>query len=249
MARDFHGVQVPEAADIPAPPRGIVLHWTAGGHKANSVDLGAYHYVVEGDGAVRRGAHPVAANLKQLRAGDSYAAHTGGFNSFRIGLSAAGMSQYAGPGKVGPFPLTKVQVERLCELAAYFCDLGGLSPLDPWHLCTHREVWTIHQVRGTRNDQKRDIDHLPFMPALGPNEVGPYLRKLTARYLTAAPEPEDAPVVGTRLYSPSLGWITVATYDGDTDWTFVRQNDLEAVLRAAISTRAGTPLSKMPREP
>lgn len=171
------GVQLPELADLPAAPRGIVLHWTGGSHRANSVDLGAYHLVVEGDGRVRLGRWSVAANMRQV-SGSAYAMHTGGFNSYRVGLSAAGMMGYEGPGRVGPYPLTEVQVERMAEIAGLLCALWGLNPLDPAHLCTHREVWTLHGVEGTQNHQKRDIEHLPFRPELEPDQVGDYLRGL-----------------------------------------------------------------------
>lgn len=171
------GVQLPELADLPARPRGLVLHWTGGGHRANSVDLGAYHLVVEGDGRVKLGRWSIAANMRRV-SGSAYAMHTGGFNSYRVGISAAGMMGYEGPDDVGPYPLTQVQVERMAEVAGALCALWGLNPLDPAHLCTHREVWTLHGVRGTRNHQKRDIEHLPFRPELGVGEVGDYLRGL-----------------------------------------------------------------------
>ena len=51
------GVRLPEAHDLPAMPRGIVAHWTAGGPVANAIDLSAYHYVVDADGTVRQGVH------------------------------------------------------------------------------------------------------------------------------------------------------------------------------------------------
>lgn len=174
------GVELPEATDLPGLPKGIVLHWTGGGPKANRIDLGAYHYVVETDGTVREGLHPVAANMRQLSSGDEYAQHTGGFNSFRVGLSAAGMRGYTSRHRTGEVPLTSLQIDRLCELAAYFCTFAGLDPMNPAHLCTHQEVWTIHGVKGTRNDQKTDIEFLPFLRHLEEDEVGPFLREQVA---------------------------------------------------------------------
>lgn len=172
---ELWGVELPERHELPALPRGVVLHWTGGGSRANSVDLDAYHYVVEFDGTVRHGRWSVAANMRQV-SGSAYAAHVGGWNSYRVGLSAAGMKGYSGLHNTGPHPLTATQVHRLLEVAEYFLELGGLDPLDPAHLCSHREVWTLHGIKGKQNHQKRDIEFLPFLPQLKPADVGYYLR-------------------------------------------------------------------------
>lgn len=182
------GVALPESTDLPALPKGVVMHWTGGGPRANSVDLAAYHFVVETDGNVRQGKHPVAANMRALKDGDEYAKHTGDWNSFRVGLSAAGMRGYKSRAEPGDVPLTTLQVFRLCELAGYFCELGNLDPSNPRHLCTHQEVWTIHGVKGTRNHQKTDIEFLPFAPEFDEHEVGPHLRHLTAELIAAEKE-------------------------------------------------------------
>lgn len=173
---------LPLADELPDRPRGVVLHWTGGGPTANSVDLGAYHFVVEHDGRVRAGSWPVAANMCRV-GGSNYAMHTGGFNSYRIGISGAGMMDYKSPEDPGPYPLTEVQVGRMTELAAYFLDLAEADPRDPVRLCTHREVWTLHAIKGTRNHLKKDIEFLPFRPELSPAEVGDHLRDLTWRAL------------------------------------------------------------------
>lgn len=169
-------VSIPELADLPAPPKRIILHWTGGGPKANEVDRKAYHYIVNSDGRVVAGSHPVAANMKKLRENDAYARHTGGFNSFSVSISFAGMAEYGGPSSPGPYPLRQLQVERGVELAGVLCGLWKLDPLNPEQLFTHREAWTLHGVKGKVNHEKRDIEHLPFAPHLGKDEVGPYLR-------------------------------------------------------------------------
>lgn len=190
MPTERWGVDLPLASELPTRPIGVVLHWTGGGHRANPVDLAAYHYVVEFDGQVKSGKWPVAANMRRV-AGDTYAMHTGGFNSFRVGISAAGMLDYESRDNVGPRPLTEVQVDRLVELAAYFLDLGDLDPFDPKRLCTHREVWTLHRVKGTRNHLKKDIEFLPFRPDLGKEEVGDYLRLRAAQFMGVDVSPDD----------------------------------------------------------
>ena len=192
------GVSLPEASELPALPRGVVLHWTGGGTRANSVALRAYHYVVESDATVEQGVFPVAANMRQIT-GDSYAAHTGGWNSYRVGLSAAGMRGYAGRNEPGDAPLTAPQIRRLCELAAYSLSLNDLDPLNPAYLCTHLEVWTIHRVKGTRNHQKLDIEYLPFRPEIPRSEVGPFLRRLTAEIMSAGQVLPEIPRVEPKV--------------------------------------------------
>lgn len=179
-------VELPIATELPALPRGVVLHWTGGGHRANAVDLAAYHFVVEHDGTIRRGRWPVAANMRQL-GGDEYAMHTGGFNSFRVGVSAAGMKDYVSRDRPGPNPLTEVQVSRMIELAAYFLTLATLDPLDPRRLCTHQEVWTLHSIKGRQNHLKKDIEFLPFRPDLRREEVGDFLRRMAAEVIATSP--------------------------------------------------------------
>lgn len=186
MPAERFGIALPLVAELPDLPQGVVLHWTGGGPRANPVDLAAYHFVVDFDGTVHAGRWPVAANMCRV-GGDQYAMHTGGFNSYRIGVSAAGMLNYHSPSDTGPHPLTEIQVDRMLEVAAFFLDAAGLDPLDPANLCTHREVWTVHGIRGTRNHLKKDIEFLPFAPDLAPDQVGDFLRKRTAALLTPGP--------------------------------------------------------------
>ena len=176
-------------------PRGVVLHWTGGGPRANSVDLAAYHFVVEADGTIRSGRWSVGANMRPVK-GDAYARHTGGFNSFRIGISGAGMLNYASRTSPGLHPLTETQVRRMTELAAYFLSLAALDPEDPRHLCTHREVWTLHGIKGTRNHQKTDIEFLPFLPEVERDAVGPWLRRATASTLRSSEEFQPVSIPG-----------------------------------------------------
>jgi hypothetical protein len=186
-------VDLPTAVELRALPKGIVLHWTGGGPRANAVDLAAYHYVIEVDGTVVAGKWPVGANMRKL-VDAKYAKHTGGFNSFRVGLSCAGMKDYRSPSSTGSFPLTEVQVERMLEVAAYFIELAKLDPLDPARLCTHQEVWTRHRVKGTQNHTKTDLEFLPFRTDLKPKEVGDHLRRRVAEIL-AFEDSGDATVV------------------------------------------------------
>ena len=67
----------------------IIIHWTAGSHKASSVDKEHYHMIVNGDGTVVNGDHKIEDNLST--ADGVYAAHTKGANTGAIGVAMAGM--------------------------------------------------------------------------------------------------------------------------------------------------------------
>jgi hypothetical protein len=190
------GVELPEAHELPALPRGVVLHWTGGGPRANEVDLRAYHYVVEADGRVAQGTNPVERNMRKITSGP-YAQHTGGWNSYRVGLAAAGMAGYRSRSTPGSAPLTAIQVTRLLELACYFLRMAKLSPLSAEALCTHLEVWTLHGVKGQTNDTKLDIEFLSFKPELRRDQVGPFLRRTAMEIMMGgAPDlPKPPPAV------------------------------------------------------
>ena len=173
------GVSLPTRSELPAAPHGVVLHWTGAKGVPNRIDREAYHLLVQPDATVVQGHYPVRANMRRLR-DNAYAHHTGGFNSYRVGIAACGMLGYRSCSQPGPEPLTEPQVRRMCEVAAYFVQLAALDALRPQHVCTHYEVWTLLGIRGQVNHQKLDITCLPYLPQLGKDEVGPYLRGLVA---------------------------------------------------------------------
>lgn len=168
---------VPSLTSLPNAPKRIICHWTGGGPKANDVDKAHYHFIVEQDGNVVRGVHPVAENMRKLGRGTAYAGHTGGFNSFSVGVSFAGMASWV-PGGTTKYPLTAVQVQTGMTFVAFLGQAYGLDPLNSSHVFTHTEAWTLHKVKGTVNDQKTDITYLPFKPDLGKAAVGPWLRQV-----------------------------------------------------------------------
>lgn len=212
---------IPTLDELPAKPRRIVLHWTGGGRTANSVDRKAYHYVVEHDGNVVQGVHPVAHNMRKLT-DDSYAHHTGGFNSFSVGISFAGMKGAESLANPGPAPLKSGQVLAGLTFVAECCDAWSLDPRDPDHVFHHREAWELHRVKGTQNHKKKDITFLPFMPELGFSETGPWLRRKIAELMEgngpAEPLPSPVPVPGTRRWSRVLGWIRLERYVDEDEW-------------------------------
>jgi hypothetical protein len=248
---------IPTLDELPAPPRRIILHWTGGPYRANAVDRKAYHYIVEHDGNVVQGVHPVAHNMQRVW-GENYARHTGGFNSFSVGISFAGMMDFVSAGNPGPAPLKAQQVLAGLRFTAECCDAWNLDPLDPAQVFHHREAWELHGVKGEKNHQKRDITHLPFMPELGFSQTGPWMRRKIAEILgspgAAEPSPQPqpqpqplfapVPVPGERRWSPSLGWIRLVRYVSDREWFFRLESRPDAPI-----TRAGIRWSEMPRRP
>ena len=181
----FRGIEIPELGELSIRPRGIVAHWTGGGPRANSTDRKAYHAIAEHDGDIVAGI-PFERNFRSpLPSG--YAAHTGGFNTGRAGFAWAGMAGYTGRRGSETSAITEIAFEAGCEFLAVLCRAWALLPMNPDDLCTHLEVWTVHQVRGKRNHEKTDIEYLPFRPDLGRDEVGPYLRSRVETYRVQTP--------------------------------------------------------------
>ena len=154
----------------------IIMHWTAGGHKANAIDKAAYHEIVEGDGDRVRGAHLPAANLSLD--GGHYAAHTRGFNRGSVGLSVAAMSGAKDrPFTKGRYPIPPVQLDAFVTVVAEYADTYGIEVTRETVL-THAEVPLTH---GIAQPGKWDIRWLPDMADGGdPLEVGDHLRMLIA---------------------------------------------------------------------
>jgi len=58
----------------PAKMQRIIVHWTAGSHKASELDRAHYHILIQGDGSLVRGIPTI--DLNQAPAKKGYAAHT-----------------------------------------------------------------------------------------------------------------------------------------------------------------------------
>lgn len=117
----------------------LILHWTAGGHKATDFDRKHYHVLVEGDGKVVRGFPSIAANgLPRAKAG--YAAHTLNCNTGSIGLSLCAMAGSAErPFQPGSHPLTRSQWDMGSTVAAQLCKRYGI-PVTSKTVLSHAEV-------------------------------------------------------------------------------------------------------------
>jgi len=236
---------IPKLGDLPRAPKRIILHWTGGPSTANSVDRKAYHYVVEHTGKVVDGVFPVAANMRPLN-DENYAHHTGGFNSFSVGVSFAGMAGWESTSKPGNVPLREGQVLAGLRFVAECCDAWNLDPLNDDHVFHHREAWELHGVKGTQNHVKNDITHLPFHPELGPKETGPWLRKTIAAFLNSPDPiiPLPIPTPGERRWSRTVGWIRLERYVNDSEWFFRPESD-----SSVPPMRAGARWSQMALQP
>lgn len=167
---------VPTLAELPAPPKRVILHWTAGRYVASTDERTHYHYLAQSDGQIVSGV-PVANNMRQLARGSvDYAAHTRGFNSFSVGMAACGMMGAIQGGDLGRFPLLEGQVKSLCRFAGYCCRLWDL-PVTQDTVFTHAEAPRLH---GVSQAGKWDIDVLPWLPDLTPEQVGQWLRAQVA---------------------------------------------------------------------
>jgi N-acetyl-anhydromuramyl-L-alanine amidase AmpD len=164
--------------DLPAQPRRIILHWTAGGPEANATDLSAYHYVVEQSGVVREGV-PVRRNLRDLRGlpTSEYAAHTRGLNSYSVGVSLAGMHGASEGGPYGRWPITEDQTRAACAWVARLCETWGLEVTQE----TVFSHWEAEHLHGVAQAGKWDITVFPWDPAALPHETGPTLREWVRR--------------------------------------------------------------------
>lgn len=162
--------------------RRIVIHWTAGPYLPNETDKLHYHYMVDGTAKVHQGKFKPEANIppKGGLRGGSYAAHTGGGNSYSIGVAICGMAGYSSQSTLGPYPLKKKQCEHVWSLCAELCKKYNID-VTPETVLTHYEFGK--QNPNTSSRGKIDISFLPFLPDLKDYEVGDYIRQKVAWYL------------------------------------------------------------------
>lgn len=147
----------------------IIVHWTAGTHKACSTDLKAYHYIIEDDGRVLSGKFSPENNINCIRG--NYAKHTGGGNTGSIGVSLCGMCGYHSRNNVGNYPLTSAQCEAAFNLLAQLCRQYSINPQN---ILTHYEFGRTHPL--TTSFGKVDITYLPPYPSVKEIEVGGFIR-------------------------------------------------------------------------
>jgi len=152
----------------------IVMHWSAGGHKASDLDKKHYHEIVEGDGDRVKGDKLPEAN--NSTSDGHYAAHTRALNTGSIGLAVAAMSgAQEHPFKKGRFAITEKQLDVFVEMVAEYADTYEIDVRRDTVL-THAEVQPTLDVR---QNGKWDITWLPDMAKPGDAiEVGDRLREM-----------------------------------------------------------------------
>lgn len=156
----------------------ICLHWSAGASYPCEVDLKAYHFLVDKDGKVYPGRFKPEDNIDCKD--EKYAKHCGGGNTGCIGLSALGMAGFNLKDKKTKYPLTKIQVETFCKLAAELCIKYGIK-VSPETVFTHHEFGQKHPK--TTSYGKIDFMYLPFLPNLEQEKVADYLRNKIDWYI------------------------------------------------------------------
>lgn len=151
----------------------IILHWSAGAHKASALDKEHYHVIVEGSGIVVKGDHDISDNVNT--ADGEYAAHTRGTNTGSIGVSLACMAgAIERPFNPGKFPMTKTQWDKamqvIAELAAFY-----KIPVTDKTILSHAEV---QPNLGIQQAGKWDVTRLAFDPSVvGAKACGDKMRR------------------------------------------------------------------------
>lgn len=185
------------------------MHWTAGGNTANATDIKHYARIINGDGKIVFGNHPISVNahpIKNPRDASTYYAHTGRFNTDNIGVAVAGMRRAKErPFDPGPSPINEVQIEVLVDQVASLCRQYKI-PVTRETVLTHAEVETTH---GVKQNGKWDIKWLPgFAATRDPIFVGDILRDRIRAKVAGRPYPEDAPQVVPRKPDPLARLVT-----------------------------------------
>ena len=149
----------------------IICHWTAGSHRASSLDRHHYHILVEVDGKLVLGQFSIKAN--EVIVPKNYAAHTLNKNTKSIGITVCCMRDAEQkPFNPGPSPMTKVQWEVMAAVAADLCRAYNI-PVTPQTVLGHGEV---ERILGVKQEDKWDPLKQPWNPAANMDAVGDEFR-------------------------------------------------------------------------
>jgi hypothetical protein len=168
----------------PAKMDKVIVHWTAGGNKANGTDLKHYHILIEGDGKLVKGTPSIKLNQKPLSTG--YAAHTLNCNTGAIAVSLCGMvGAVESPFNPGKSPITQAQWDILPKVLADLSQAYDI-PVARETMLSHAEV---QDTLGIKQKGKWDISVLPFnLKIKGAKAVGDAFRSATKAELLRQPE-------------------------------------------------------------
>ncbi len=169
----------------------VILHWTAGSHKASDFDREHYHILIESDGKVVKGIPSIALN-SEPKVQKNYAAHTLNCNTGSIGVSLCcmgGNDVREKPFNAGKFPLTKAQWDMASSVVAELCKRYGII-VSPRTVLSHAEVQTN---LGITQRGKWDIAILPFDPSFNTaKKVGDRFRSEVAAKMAGKPAPKPS---------------------------------------------------------
>lgn len=185
----------------------IIGHHDAGGYSPSAEALRAYHRLIDGDGGVRDGQHPITANAvgKALVAG-KYAAHCLNLNSGSIGLAICAMAgaSWGNPFSSTKYPVKPEQVASFVEEAARLCSMYGIA-VSRKTVLTHAEV---EITLGVKQKGKWDFDYDIFdgTKSRDPIEIGDKWRsRVSKRLASMSLIPVPAPTLRPTLYQGSRG--------------------------------------------
>ena len=210
--------KLPDLRDLPARPKRVVWHWTAGALFATKRERGCYHVLIEhleghpgdpnDDRIVYRAGVPIARNMRSVSGLPSYrhdrengyAAHVAHLNSYSIGMAMCGMRGAVDerPGRPvlpGPSPITPLQVRALLALSAQMAAAYDLEVTERTFL-GHFEVGRVFGVELTPG--RWDPSWIPGFH-LGKEDVGDFLRRQLALWLAGSRIDErlDEPATGS----------------------------------------------------
>lgn len=156
----------------------VIIHWTAGGHRATDLDTAHYHILIESDGKLVKGSHSIRDNVST--ADNRYAAHTRGLNTGSIGVSACCMlGARERPFAPGRFPLTKTQWKVMAHVVAELCDFYSI-PVTKQTVLGHGEV---ESTLGITQGGKWDPMVLPWDTSMTRRQVGSQFRAMVLERL------------------------------------------------------------------
>ncbi|MDR7486250.1 MAG: N-acetylmuramoyl-L-alanine amidase [Armatimonadota bacterium] len=231
------------------PPGGmqrVITHWTGGLHHASQPDREHYHILVEGDGGLVRGDHPIDDNAST--ADQDYAAHTSRLNTGSIGIAVCCMAgAMMSPFRPGQFPMTREQYEALALAVADLCERYGIA-VTPQTVLGHGEV---EAILGIRQAGKWDPLVLPWDSATWDvrrtgRQVGDAFRRRVGEMLDApgpaAPWVEQRapvtvivdgqPVSDEGIILDAGSWVPLRPIADAFRWTILRIDQRSARIRS-----------------
>lgn len=174
------GGQVPADWMPAALMNRVIVHWSAGTHRASGLDRSHYHILIEGDGKLVRGTPSIDLNdARGVKPG--YAAHTLNCNTGSIGVSLCCMAgAVENPFKAGSAPMTREQWAALPGVLADLCRRYSI-PVTPKTILSHAEV---QGTLGIKQKGKWDISRLAFdHDVAGAKACGDQFRSSTSSLL------------------------------------------------------------------